>query len=83
MNIRFLFLFLVLGILALVILFSAFQIAVHYVKVGKDNEMTESIEFGGSDSKEQIISDLTAENERLSAELKKLRGNDSLIEDEE
>lgn len=68
---RLLFLFLILGVLIAIIVISSLQIGWFYWK--RSEAKGESAVFDHSDAKEQIISDLSAENDRLRAELDALR----------
>lgn len=69
---RLLILFLILGILVAIIVISSLQIGWFYLK--KNEKHSESVGFERVDSKEQIITDLSAENDRLRTELDELRG---------
>lgn len=82
MNLRFLFLFMILGVLVLVVLYSVLQIAIYYTRNAQLEEQQQDYVEEMS-SKEQIITDLATENERLAQELKKLQKEDDSIDEEE
>ena len=67
---RLFILFLILGVLVAIIVISSLQIGWHYLN---NNLPNDDIKFDENNSKEQIISDLTAENDRLASELDDLR----------
>ncbi len=73
MNLRLIFLIGILLILVGVVLVSSFQIVMHYMRNSGESD-SGSVE--SPDSKEQIISDLADENERLKAELDNYKQNE-------
>lgn len=76
---RYLIPFIIICILAAIILYSLAEIGVFYVK--KEPQVRSAKEEPGwLDSKEQIISDLTEENERLKSQLQSLEDDSSKAE---
>ena len=73
MNLRLIFFIGILLILVGVVLVSSFQIVMYYMRRSAESEAP-SVE--SPDSKEQIISELADENERLKAELDNYKQNE-------
>ena len=78
---RLFILFLILGILILVVVVSSLQLAWHYFKTTEKDVSAPLSDM--YDSKEQIITDLSDENSRLTSEIDELKRQLSSKEDQE